>query len=219
MSTTTSNLGLTKPELSERYSLATWNGNSDLIDSFAGTVNTALAGKATAADITAAIADLDVSSKGGSGKYISEIKEVDGKIDATATTLSTAPTNGSSTAITSGAVYTALAGKASMADVFGLGNNTSIPNNANLNDYTTPGIYVRTSTNLDSGITNAPMDGTTYPTGAFKLIVEYVNGANNIRQTLIPLYADTSFFIRHRMTGANGTWRSWYYYSGTEVTS
>ena len=45
MSTTTTNLGLTKPELSEQFSLATWNGNSDLIDTFAGQTNTALAGK------------------------------------------------------------------------------------------------------------------------------------------------------------------------------
>lgn len=45
MSTTTTNLGLTKPELSEQFQLSTWNGNSDIIDTFAGQTNTALAGK------------------------------------------------------------------------------------------------------------------------------------------------------------------------------
>ena len=52
MSTTTTNLGLTKPELSEQFQLSTWNGNSDIIDAFAGQTNTALAGKAAAADLT-----------------------------------------------------------------------------------------------------------------------------------------------------------------------
>ena len=54
MSTTTPNLGLTKPELSEQFQLSTWNGNSDIIDQFAGTVNAALACKAS----TAALLDL-----------------------------------------------------------------------------------------------------------------------------------------------------------------
>ena len=45
MSTETTNLGLTKPDVSERYDLDVWNGNSDLVDAFAGEVNTSLAGK------------------------------------------------------------------------------------------------------------------------------------------------------------------------------
>lgn len=53
MSTETANLGLTKPELDEQYKLSDWNGNSDKIDQFAGEVNTALAGKASAADLAA----------------------------------------------------------------------------------------------------------------------------------------------------------------------
>lgn len=51
MSTETTNLGLTKPELDEQYQLSVWNENSDIIDEFAGAVNTALAGKASAADL------------------------------------------------------------------------------------------------------------------------------------------------------------------------
>ena len=51
MSTETTNLGLTKPGLDEQYPLSVWNENSDIIDEFAGAVNTALAGKASAADL------------------------------------------------------------------------------------------------------------------------------------------------------------------------
>lgn len=43
MSTTTTNLGLTKPELDEQYQLGVWNGNSDILDEFAGDVNEAMA--------------------------------------------------------------------------------------------------------------------------------------------------------------------------------
>ena len=48
-------------------------------------------GKATTTDITNAINALDVSSVGGSGKYISAISETDGKISATATDMPTIP--------------------------------------------------------------------------------------------------------------------------------
>lgn len=52
MSTETANLGLTKPSIDENFKLDDWNGNSDIIDQFAGQVNTALTGKAAAADLT-----------------------------------------------------------------------------------------------------------------------------------------------------------------------
>lgn len=40
----TANLDLKKPELSESYKLEDWNTNTQKIDDWAGTVNTALAG-------------------------------------------------------------------------------------------------------------------------------------------------------------------------------
>lgn len=49
---------------------------------------------------------LDYPAVGGSGKYISSISETDGIISATETTLDTVPTENSTNAITSGAVYT-----------------------------------------------------------------------------------------------------------------
>jgi len=65
MSTTTPNLGLTKPELSEQFQLSTWNGNSDILDAYAGQVNTALAGKAAAADLTKTTAATTQQINGG----------------------------------------------------------------------------------------------------------------------------------------------------------
>lgn len=181
-----------------------------------------LAAAITAAAETAAstaIGNLDYSEVGGTGKYISAISEADGKISATATNIASAPASGGTAAISSGAVYTALSGKIGISDVFGLGSSSTIPNGANLNDndYVIPGVYIRSTSPSNSGITNIPMDGDTYAYSAFKLTVEYVNSENNIRQTLIPLYSSTGFFVRHKMAGASGTWRSWYYYGGTEV--
>lgn len=56
------------------------------------------------ADITAAIAALDVAEAGGSGKYISAISETNGKISATEATMDTTPTANSTVPVTSGGV-------------------------------------------------------------------------------------------------------------------
>lgn len=78
---------------------------------FDGTYNASTNKAATVSTVTNAISGLDVSSVGGSGKYISAISEVDGKISATATTMDTTPTASSQKAVTSGGVKTALDGK------------------------------------------------------------------------------------------------------------
>ena len=59
--------------------------------------------------VNAAIGTLDVSSVGGSGKYISAISETGGKIYATPETMDTVPTSGSTKAVTSGGVQAPLA--------------------------------------------------------------------------------------------------------------
>ena len=58
--------------------------------------------------VTDTINSLDVSSVGGSGKYISAISEIDGKINATASDIDTAVTSGSNQPVTSGGVASAL---------------------------------------------------------------------------------------------------------------
>lgn len=92
--------------------------------------------------VSNSIGALDVSSKGGSGKYIKSISESDGKIDATAETMDTEPTSGSDKAITSGAVFSALQG------IFGPGTQLLVngappdtDNHYNLDTLRTPGYY------------------------------------------------------------------------------
>ena len=167
---------------------------------------------------TTAVGALDVSSVGGSGKYISAISEADGKISATAKNLASAPASGGTEAISSGAVYTALSGKIGISDVFGIG--TEIPSPANLNDdtYKSIGVYYRSSTS-NSGISNIPIDGY-----AFKLIVEYVNSSSRIRQIFIPLNSSAIFYIR-LFTGSG--WQAWHTFksedgmlgAGTTITA
>lgn len=90
--------------------IAGWDSKQGAI-TFDGTYNASTNKAATVSSITDRIANLDVASVGGSGKYLSAISETDGKISATATALATAPASGSTTAITAGGVYTALSGK------------------------------------------------------------------------------------------------------------
>lgn len=79
---------------------------------------------AKSGDITTAIQALDVSSVGGSGKYISAISETDGKISATSTTMDTTPTANSEKAVTSGGIKTALDGKQNTLPTTGAANDT-----------------------------------------------------------------------------------------------
>ena len=82
--------------------------SSNLVTS--GAVSTAISTEVTNRNtaITNAINNLDVSSVGGDGKYISAISETNGKISATSTTMDTAPTANSVKAVTSGGIKTAI---------------------------------------------------------------------------------------------------------------
>lgn len=62
-------------------------------------------------EIIGAITDLDVPATSATGHYIKSIGQADGKIEAVAELLDTAPAPSSTKPITSGAVYTALANK------------------------------------------------------------------------------------------------------------
>ena len=83
-------------------------GSSNLVTSgaVATSISTEVTNRNTA--ITNAINNLDVSSVGGDGKYISAISETDGKISATSTTMDTVPTANSVKAVTSGGIKTAI---------------------------------------------------------------------------------------------------------------
>ena len=82
--------------------------SSNLVTS--GAVATAISTEVTNRNtaITNAINNLDVSSVGGDGKYISAISEINGKISATSATMDTTPTTNSVKAATSGGIKTAI---------------------------------------------------------------------------------------------------------------
>lgn len=91
-------------------------------------VDNALSGKANAAttytkdetnaEIQGAITDLDVPATSATGHYIKSIGQADGKIEAVAELLDTAPAPSSTKPITSGGVYTALADKADKSTTY-----------------------------------------------------------------------------------------------------
>lgn len=83
--------------------IQTGNNQPATSSGVAGAISDEASARNTA--ITDAINALDVSSVGGSGKYISAISETDGKISATVGSIDTAVTSGSSNPITSGAMY------------------------------------------------------------------------------------------------------------------
>jgi len=66
---------------------------------------------------------LDVSSVGGTGKYISEISEADGKISATAETMDEAPTEGSSKLAKSGGIKAAIDNRVEIQNNAGFHNS------------------------------------------------------------------------------------------------
>lgn len=72
---------------------------------------------AKSGDISTAIQALTAPSVGGAGKYISAISETGGTISATATTMDTTPTSGSTNAVTSVGIKTALDKKVDIAHV------------------------------------------------------------------------------------------------------
>ena len=169
-----------------------------------------LAAAITAAAETAAstaVGNLDYSEVGGTGKYISAIKEENGIIVPTASNIAASVSSTNANAVSSKAVYTAISGKIGIADVFGLG--TEITDNTNLDSLTSPGIYYRPS-NQNSTIGNIPIDGY-----AFKLITEYINSNIRRRQTFIPLSATAEYYIRIQNSGG---WQTWYRFAGTAVT-
>lgn len=70
-----------------------------------------------------------------------------------------------------------------------------IPSGADLNDYSVPGIYTSDNGNITNSLTNTP-SGIGY---AFNLKVEYLNGTNNLLQTITSGnldHANTGIYVR-----------------------
>lgn len=80
-----------------------------------------------------------------------------------------------------------------------------IPSGADLDDYTTAGVYYRSYNAEAQGLSNIP----TADVHAFKLVVEYIVGQNNLMQTLTEYdYGRQYQWRRTRVSGS--TWSAWY---------
>ena len=82
----------------------------------------------------------------------------------------------------------------------------SIPENSDLNDYTTPGVYYVTNATVAATITNLPI------TRGGKLIVNYLTSSNAVQQ----FYADIYGNINYRYI-LNGNPSQWLDLTGTKV--
>lgn len=86
-------------------------------------------------------------------------------------------------------------------DDFNLQQGTSIPNNSDLNDYTTPGTYYCANATVAATLSNIP-NGVA---AGFKLVVYYKGGVGNINQELYPNGGE-NFYIRYNQSGS---WYGW----------
>lgn len=134
---------------------------------------------------------------------------VRGKQDAL--TVDSTPTSGSSNPVTSGGIKTyvdaSVADKIEVSDVYGLGSNTTIPSDADIDTYIDPGVYIRNSSS-NTNITNKPIESY-----AFKLVVEYVNNDTRIIQRFYPNWNMNAYFVRQRYRNATEQdpkeWSDW----------
>ena len=151
------------------------------------------------AAINDALGTLDVSSVGGSGSYIESISETNGKISAMVQTMDTSPTSNSEHAITSDAVYTALADKVTILDVYGL--STTIESGSDLNNLTSVGVYNCLTNQIATTLSNCPT------ANGFRLEVTATISNNSFQlQLLYPNNSNGEFFMRRRLSSG---WSSW----------
>lgn len=76
----------------------------------------------------------------------------------------------------------------------------SIPENSDLNDYTTPGQYLTASASISQTIKNTP-----YKSSGFKLSVEKLSVESHIMQTIKGVNA-TGIYIR---VSDGSSWKGW----------
>lgn len=160
----------------------------------------------------AAVNALDVSSKGGSGKYIKSISESDGKINATAETMDTEPTSGSDKAITSGAVFAMLLG------IFGPGTSISGTSDThyNLDNLKITGAFSINSAGATAYIDNKPNDTDITSVRALVFVFEFYG--SRYLQIYVPnrtsnAHAYAEFYLRCYGT----SWSNWRGIYGTQI--
>lgn len=105
-------------------------------------------------------------------------------------------------------VDTAIAEKATVEDIYGGGE--IIPDNSDLNNYKTVGVYGVLNSTHAGTISNIPVGGS-----GFRLIVSGINGGTGyVRQEYIKGNQPGIIYIRHY----TGSWTGWYKFEGTTLT-
>lgn len=101
--------------------------------------------------------------------------------------------------------------KTTISDVYGLpSEDYSIPANADLNDYTNPGVYKCATNAIAATLTNCPTGN------GFRLeIVSTIAASGYQQQRLFPNNSNGEFFIRRRTTGT--TFSDWFRFTGTQL--
>ena len=80
-------------------------------------------------------------------------------------------------------------------------SGTAIPENSDLNDYTTAKTYYAPTATIAASLSNTPVTNS-----GFKLIVEYLHSTERIRQTIEANNASTSAMYVRTYTGSWGPW-------------
>lgn len=94
-----------------------------------------------------------------------------------------------------------------------MGLGTQIPQNSNLNDYTTPGVYFVASAAEAATMSNGPLT-----TAAYRLEVTYINNTGRYRQTAYVMGGSSLSYTRTYSGSSWGGWQSTSPLSFSDVT-
>lgn len=165
------------------------------------------------------IAALDVSSVGGTTRYIYQISETNGKIDARSYASDTTPTAGSTKLVQSDGIKTyvdtAVSDKITITNILGAGQRIAATPDApiDLDDLTNVGRYNWL------GASAANMNHLAVSGKGGLLEVSYLQGGSTILQRFWPsdgANSPVAFYQRFRY-GSPGTWTGWYKFEGVPV--
>ena len=153
-----------------------------------------------------AINSLDVSSVGGSGKYISAISETDGKISATASDITSSVSSGNSQPVTSGAVYAKLLGFISKDKL----PYTTLTSGQNINNLRTEGVYQAEYDAIANSLIGRPNE---YIYSSFLFVMIPKN--NSVVQIIISC-GTGNIYVRQANT-LQADWKDWHKLSYTTI--
>lgn len=219
MATTTENLGLTLPAGTDKAEISVLNENFQALDTFAGQATADIQEARETADAAApqsttytksevdtALAE-KVDKETGKGLSTNDFTDTDKENLTTAieTAEAAAP---QSTTYTKAEVDTALAAKASLEDILGLG--TAIESNADMDSLNDIGKWYCSNATIAETVTNAPFTDAGYFGWTIRSI------ASSDRYVQIAVKNSDDFVIAKRRY--SGTWSAWSFLTGTAAT-